>query len=740
MASKEFPELWLVVEDALKKVSMNDTNQVSFERVYNAVYIMVINDESLKLYENLNSFFTSRLSNLQKDKLLSRDLKASDFLKNLLSIWNDELRHFQLVGDLMIYLDKVFCKLNRKLEIIDLCLEAYKNSILKPLKNKICSSFIEIVNDTRSKMNIEDSDLISLLTGLINMMETIAYEKDNFFIIDFEPIFLKNTKEYYQNALPWNSFDSMDLFDRIKQLMSFENLFMNQVLNNDTLNKVNNILDNVLVKDKINSILDDLIKHTIIENDSNLLNSIFQLTKSQQFHDDVVESIKLNISNNLMTIMINVNEKKKVIIANKFINDLLKRYDYYNGILSEIKSNYLPDDDKLIKNILNDSFSRYFQTNSQPNSVYLSLFLDFNSKYSSDKNSFYEILTRASKFFNLIPDKDEFVQIYRQQLSKRLLQKKTDFELEKLIIKQIKDVMGGAFFTFKLENMLKDVITSDSLAIAFNNHNSKSKKISDNEKQDSEWIFIPEILTMTAWPLQNFNNEFDKRLILPDILQNKLNEFEKMYKQKFTQRIINWSHNLGLIEIGFRFNESYHDLIMPLYCGITFLLFRDYDELTFEEIQAKTQLPENELIKQLMTLSLVPRFQILRKDTREKSILPTDKFSINYSFKSVQNPVKVQTISMTRAGDGRSQQEQQLSNNDEKMLEKERILVCNSAVVRVIKQERKLTYKDIFDRVKLMLSHFTLTDKIFYRSIHYLLDKEFVQADPYEPEVYHYLA
>lgn len=725
----EFPALWLLVEEALAKVFHDETSEVSFERVYHTVYTLVVQDEAGRLYEKLEEFVRGKLCVLSRGETLSsQNLTAEQFLTNLLETWTRELRHFQLVADLMIYLDKVFCKLNRKLEVIDMCLQNFRDLILKPLKQQLCSSMIELLNRIHSAKG--DMKKTTLFTDLINMMETAAYEKYNFFIIDFEPILLDEMKRYYENCFQDSPLDCIDLFKQISAFVFEEIILMEYLLSNsnDTFNKINHILDNVLIKGKINPILNDLIGIVFKDKSSTLLNEILQLTKSQQFQDDVIESVKMNMFNDLMSVTVDTTElRKQSMVANKFINELVDKYNSYDLILSPFEKN-----DNLVKNIRNDSFAKYFQKNSQPNSLYLSLFYDFNLKNVTDDATVWRLKIMVScKFLNLIPDKDEFVQIYRQHLSKRLLQKRTDFELEKFVIKQIKDEMGGAFFTFKLENMLKDIITSDSLATTFTNHMAKNKKADSSNGGD--WEFVPEILTMTAWPLQNFNNEFDKKLILPDILQDKITEFDKMYKKKYAQRIINWSHNLGLIEIGFQFNKSYHDLIMPLYSGIIFLLFRDHDELSFAQIQQLTRLPEEEVTKQLMTLSLVTRFQILCKDTAAKSISTTDKFTINCSFQSTQNPVKIQTVARTVPGRQLQQQA------DDRTLEKERIQVCNAAVVRVMKQGRTLTYREIFQRVGPLLPYFTLTDKIFHQSVQHLLDKEFVQLDPYETDVYHYL-
>ena len=82
------------------------------------------------------------------------------------------------------------------------------------------------------------------------------------------------------------------------------------------------------------------------------------------------------------------------------------------------------------------------------------------------------------------------------------------------------------------------------------------------------------------------------------------------------------------------FKERRHDLNVSTYGMIILLLFNELgadERLTFEEIQAQTNIPPSDLIRNLQSLAVAPKTRILIKEPMSKDVKPTDRFSFNES-------------------------------------------------------------------------------------------------------------
>jgi cullin 3 len=127
-----------------------------------------------------------------------------------------------------------------------------------------------------------------------------------------------------------------------------------------------------------------------------------------------------------------------------------------------------------------------------------------------------------------------------------------------------------------------------------------------------------------------------------------------------------------------------HDLNVSTYAMVILLLYQDLPSsqcLTFEEIQAQTNIPQYELVRNLQSLALAPKTRVLRKEPMNKDVKPTDKFYFNEDFTS--NFVKVKIGVVTGSSS-------KVESNDErketqKRTDEERGVAIEAAIVRIMK-------------------------------------------------------
>lgn len=776
-----FEESWSVIREAVDKVYEKRTREISFEETYRIVYSLANNSKAEELYKRLQQYLTEKLKSLRVSRFEDSedDLDDWQFVNGVAKFWEEQLNCFKLIGDLMVYIDKVYCKYARIPEIMDVGLLIFRDTVLIPLRSKLTSSLISCINSIRhhgsgesSHVDDDDKTQIQTLQKVVSMMETIPEEGKDFFKISFEGKLLEATGIYYSTLLKSWSLPPADAFQRIKKVIQFEHSLDKKFLNEDSCHRVNSTLEKALIWDNLQSIIFPLVQRALRVTDFDL-NDIYNLPGERECRKEVRNMIESVILEGLQCIKPDESIKKRSSIGYKWFSAVLASYERYESLLAkvqfkndsdngnaEMKENE-PDNNNnsnssggttsndgnvarvtstntigaikastqtvttTVTGILRSVYSRYLKENASQSVQLTCYYLDQTLKMTKGSQALPEIkncLRKSAAIFQLLTEKDEFEALYRTQLSKRLLQQKSSVEVEKFMLTLIRNEMGS-FYTYKMETMIRDISTSNGMATSFNKRNSTP--VTAVVGGDIE--FFPQILTRTSWPFENLDSLCNENIVIPEVLESIKLNFENFYRKKYNERQLKWAHSLGLLEIGYQFEKSYHILAMPVYAGLIFLLFEGHDKLTVEQIAEMTRIPEQELKIQLLSLTLSSKCRILGKSPASKTISMSDKIFINKSFTAPTLRVKTQTIignlQVTR-------QPSEGKNGLEETLEKERSNELNAAIVRILKVDRALDRETLFERSKeAVKSRFTLKPSTFTRSINYLMNKEYIRVD-----------
>eukprot|EP00624_Nannochloropsis_granulata_P005841 evm.model.NODE_4175_length_6537_cov_28.057673.4 len=94
--------------------------------------------------------------------------------------------------------------------------------------------------------------------------------------------------------------------------------------------------------------------------------------------------------------------------------------------------------------------------------------------------------------------------------------------------------------------------------------------------------------------------------------------FQTFYHQKHNGRKVSWQASMGNADICATFSGGRkHDLQVHTYSVCILMLFNERDSLSYEDIHKATQIPENELRRNLISIS-TNKHRILRKTTKGK--------------------------------------------------------------------------------------------------------------------------
>merc|ERR1712183_1149124 len=165
-----------------------------------------------------------------------------------------------------------------------------------------------------------------------------------------------------------------------------------------------------------------------------------------------------------------------------------------------------------------------------------------------------------------------------------------------------------------------------------------------------------DVLTNGYWPSQNI-----PPCILPKQVQDAISRYSKFYLEKHTGRKLSWQTSAGSAELKATFGSDptkyrRHELGVSTYQMCILLLFNDSNSLTLGQIRSKTQIPDLELRRHLVSLC-TPKHRILRKGSRGRGITSDDDtFTYNPDYvsklKRVRIPLVKETSVLKGGGDG----------------------------------------------------------------------------------------
>lgn len=559
---------------------------------------------------------------------------------------------------------------------------------------------------------------ISMLEGLYETNQ--EEETSKIYLTSFEPKFLESSRIFYNNEgrdLVANA-DAGTFCRHARKRLREEDERCQQTLAVQTDSKIKSVVDKELIGAHIRDVINmegTGVKHMLDNDRMEDLSNVFDLnsrvdSRKAALKDAVQKRIialggEINNSNHSTPIFSpaqsaldqagkeegektaseqNVNQQTASAI--KWVDEVLKLKAKYDRIWEDAFKK-----DSNMEKALEYSFQEFINAN-QRSSEHLSLYLDEYLKKGAKGKTDAEVdanLDKGILLLQYIQDKDHFESYYKKHLSKRLLQKKSaSMDIERQMISKMKMKVGNTF-TQRLESMFKDMALSEDLTRQYKAH------VAELGDPDTTRIDLEaSILTTTMWPVdtmvrRNDDGSTKMACIYPASVENARKRFEHFYLKKHSGRTLSWQPQLGSADIRATFTKSNgkikrHELNTSTYAMVILLLFNDLpsDEcLTYEEIQARTSIADNELGRNLQSLAVAPKTRVLRKEPMSKDVKPGDKFYFNENFTSPYLKVKIGVVS--NAGS-------KAENSDERRVTKrkadeERGTTIEAAVVRIMK-------------------------------------------------------
>lgn len=663
---------------------------------------------------------------------------GEEFIKGIRDSWERHVSAMGMITDILMYLDRGFGQDTDMPPLYMSVLGFYRDKILRyrfpsvdgPLTNVINAVVLDLINMER-KGDIIDRNLVK---RVLVMYEQLAETDDmadgnRLYLTTFEPSYLKDSGVFYadeadrlmqeSDAGVWLRHterrlqEELDRCDSTVSRLSTPKII--RVVEDELISRhldkflaleatgLRAMIDNDRVEDltilyRLTSRveggrqkLQKIISARIVELGTEIEKALNEANLSSLAPQPTAEGDEAPAEGSAGKAKPLTGPARQTAAAVKWVNDVLQLKDKFDTFLKECFCN-----DTLLESAVTKSFTEFVNLFNR-SSEFVSLFIDDNLKNGIRGKTEAEVDVTMDKAITLIQyllDRDMFQRYYQKHLARRLLHGKSESqEAEKQLILRMKQEIGS-HFTSKFEGMFKDMDTSRDLSNGYRKH---IQGLGDVDRKVVDLNI--NVLTSNNWPSEGMAPKSGDGARIecnwPAEIKRLQESFLKYYLSERNGRVLTWLGSLGSADIKCVFpkvpgkesgplsKERRYELTVSTHGMVILLMFNDLPEgewLSYEDIQAATNIPAGELNRALASLSLAPKSRVLLKEPMNKMIKPGDKFSYNSSFASKTIKIRAPIISATSKVEDASERKDTEKKNDES-----RAHTVDAAIVRIMK-------------------------------------------------------
>jgi hypothetical protein len=337
---------------------------------------------------------------------------------------------------------------------------------------------------------------------------------------------------------------------------------------------------------------------------------------------------------------------------------------------------------------------------------------------NADINEYILLLV---KILSLYPNQDVMMMIYNKQLSKRLLHNITHMDNTKWngyivselnIINNFEKAGIHNNCLYQTKKFIYDINTS------YNMNNTIKEKL------DIFFLKCHMAIISCNWPI-NFkegavssttiiehNHVINIKKHLAKTLTNQLCYYEMYYCSKYNKRAITWFPHFGEIDIVFIDKEV---KLLPIQL-LVLEMFNDNEILPLKKImELKILANYNLKFKNALIESLL-QSKIIKMQGNMLIITSKNTFETNLIkiFNELYNVITIDTI-----------EEQHIVHT------RNEVIITN---VNSIVKKKSINFEDLYEKTKMSIKHFILSQEQFKEALNIMLDKEYIvcNADVYK--------
>ncbi len=342
-----------------------------------------------------------------------------------------------------------------------------------------------------------------------------------------------------------------------------------------------------------------------------------------------------------------------------------------------------------------------------------------------DLTGFYEALGFA---YQHLPDKDVFLEYYRRLMANRLLQKEESKDVEQGMLGIIKQrSLLETVACSRLEGMNQDIIMSEVLSEQFTQWQKNAAPPSGpNTAIKVGKVFM---LTQNRWPAQKTASVYAGQAA-----DTAMKQFETFFGTRHEHHTISWVPSMTSVRLECKKFPKRVNVLATMYHAAILDVFNNRGCASIDEIVDITGIPRGEIVTDTWEMGrwmkpLVIRFKFLVPYT-----FPDGRrgFTVNTRMRSKSMNIKLTGVPKVVA---------QNVKDSQTVVNEDRSDLTDSAIVRAMKTRNRMSHGDLVSEVtKLCIGVFSPQPMHIKRRIEHLIEKEFIERDPNDVNVYVYVA
>ncbi|QDZ21749.1 cullin [Chloropicon primus] len=752
----------------LEKETESAFTSEEYMSFYTIVYNMCTQknpyDFSQELYQRYRDSFTGYISERVAPALQEKNGEA--MLHELTMRWENHKLMVRLLSRIFKYLDRYYVSRYNLDYLNDVGLMCFRDIVYEYMKPTMKNAVLSMVLKEREGEQIDRQLVKTVLEifveiGLGNMKN---YEED------FEKYILEETSLHYRTkASEWIEDDSCPAYmikaekclelekDRVNQQQQVEGAGGASAKDADGASKQVNsgyfhhttesrlldcVEDELLAKyemqllEKENSGCVALLREDKKEDLARMYRLFSRIPKGKE---PVAKMLSKHIESEGMAMVKECNEraeqaKAEALTKSKkerrnqesqetvFVKRLIKLHDKYLLYVQECF-----DNDALFHKALKEAFENFChkQVANCACSELLASFCDnLLKKGSGEKlsgDAIEETFEKICKLLAYISDKDMYAEFYRKKLSKRLLfDRSANEDHERSMLARLKQQCGPQF-TSKMEGMLTD------LQVAKDNQGRFEQHLEKNPEKKPPLDLSVLVLTQGFWPSYPVNT-----MIIPDEMEKGIEIFKEFYDLKTKHRKLTWVFTLGVCHLSGRFGsprEKKYNFQMNTMQAAVMMLFNSEEKLSFGEVRDRLKLDDADVIRLLHSLSCA-KYKLLLKNPPGKTVSKTDIFELNTKFQDKMARIRIPLPPV-----------EQEKKKVAEIVHADRRYQIDAAIVRIMKARKVLKHSELMtETVTQLSSSFKPDVKTIKKRIMDLIERDFLERDKNDPQLFRYLA